>query len=108
LVAIAANSGENGLELELDANGPSAEIESAKLNGVGHHSIDVEERAFRGDLSRKAEKIAHERFGSASLVANLRRCTAGLLGKRSVVGQEIGEAKDGRQRIVDFVRCTGG
>jgi len=107
LVAIAANSGENGLELKFDTDGPSAEIESAKLHGVGYHSIDVEERSFRGDLPRKTKEISHQSFGSASLVANLRRRAAGLLGKRSVVGQEIGEAKNGCQRVVDFMSGAG-
>ena len=97
LVSIAANAGKNGLELKLDADGAGAHVESAKLHGIGDHGVDVQKRAFRGNLPGKAEKISDESFCAASLVANFRGRGAGFFGKRRVIGQKIGVAKNRRQ-----------
>ena len=70
LISIAANARENGFELQFDARGPGAQVERAKLHSIVDHGVDVQERAFGGNLARETQKIADERFCAASLVAN--------------------------------------
>src|SRR5580658_2213637 len=70
LVAIAANSRQDGFELEFDADSAGAEIERAKLHGIGHHGVDVQEGALRGNLPGEAQEIADERLCAASLIAD--------------------------------------
>ena len=55
LIAVAANAGQHGFKLKIDAGGAGAKIEGAKLNGVGDDSVDVEQSALRGDLAGKTK-----------------------------------------------------
>src|SRR6202521_4078507 len=54
LIAIAADTGENGFKLQLDARGSGAQVERAELHGIVHHRVDVQERAFGGNLPGEA------------------------------------------------------
>ena len=105
LVAIAADTWKHGLQLQLDAR-LRRTIERAQLYRVGDDGIDVEECAFRRNLSRKAEKVANERFCSPGLIANFRRSGA------SLVGESLGRDARGSVAVDEGFRagclCSGG
>src|SRR5713226_1264387 len=71
LISISANAGEDGLELQLDARRPGAQVERAELHGVVHHGVDVEERALSRYLARETQEIANQCFCTARLIADL-------------------------------------
>ena len=88
LIAITAYARKHGFKLQLD---PCfwRTIERTKLYRVGDDRIDVEKCALRRNLSRKAKKIADERFRPASLVANFTGARTSFVRKRWIIGEQI-------------------
>ena len=78
--------------------------EEALLRTLGK----FEQRPLHRCLPRKTQKILHQVFRTPRLVAYLRGRAAGPLGQGLVIRQKIGVPENGRQRVVDFVRCPGG
>src|SRR5262249_12674245 len=103
LITISTNAGKHGLELQFDSRLGRA-IERAKLNRVGDDCIDVEKRALRWNLTRKAQEIADERLCPASLISNLRGGGPSFVVQRRVIREQVGKAKNCGERIVDFMR----
>ncbi len=108
LVSVATNAGENGLELKLDARGCGAQVESAKLDGVIHDGVEIEKGAFGGHLARKTEQVPYQGFGAARLVADFCCGGARFVRDRGIVGEQIGKAEDGGERIINFMSRAGG
>ena len=107
LVAVAAHSGEHGFKLQFNARCGRAKIERTKLHGIGHHGVDIEKRALWGNLPCKAQQISNQRFCPPRLLADFRSRRTRLVGQSLVIRQEVRKPKNGGERIIDFMSCTG-
>ena len=108
LVRISANGWKHATAFEFYADIFFAQIQIAKLYGSGEYGIEIEQLLFGRYLPRKAEKVGNQIFCAPGLLANffsqrMRPCVSGILN-----GQHISITKDGRERIIYFVRRAGG
>jgi len=86
---------------------PERRSRAAKLHGVVHDGVDVEERALRRTGARNSADCQPASLCAAPDHGFLKRWCA-LSPELSDVGKQVGKAENGRERIVDFVGRAGG
>ena len=107
LVGIPHHLGQALIEVLDDLDAVAVEVVGAQLDGTAQDRIQLHGLALRRHLAGEAEQVLHDLLGTLRLLQDDAKVFAGSFGQVGIFHQQIGEAEDRRQRIVDFVGHAG-
>ncbi len=107
LLRVAEGWGEIFVEVLGHFDAVAGEIIAAKLDGLTQDIVDVNEFALNGALAGETQQVLHDVFGALGLVQDDLEILAGVVGYRGILEQQVGEAKNGGERIIDLVGHAG-
>ena len=107
LLRIADGHLEIFVELFGDFDAMTGKVVAAEANGLAKDGIDLHGLALSGALASKAQKALHDFLGSLGFAKNDLQFFAGGRGNLGIFEQQVGEAEDRGEGIVDFVSDAG-
>ena len=95
------------IEFLHDLDAVIGEVVGAQRERLTHDSVHLHRFALRRHLARKAKQVLHNLLGALRFFEDDAQVGLGELGNVRMIDEQVGEAEDRRQRIVDLVRHAG-
>ena len=92
-------------ELQLDVLAEQAAEQDRQL---GQHVAELQALRPQGLLAREGEQLAHEAGSAVRVLLDVHDVLEGRIGRAVVHQQEVGEADDRRQHVVEIMRDAAG
>src|ERR1035438_7909848 len=107
LMRIADDFGQGLIQALQYLNAVTDEVVRTELHGAVEDGIQLHRLAARRHLARKAEQVLHNLLGALGFLENDSQIAARTFGKLGIFHEQIGESKNGGERIVDLVSDSG-
>ena len=105
-VAVAEHLGQGAAQLARDRDVLELEIVGGERERAPDHVVEVDEVAFARALARECQQVAHDASRALRLLLDDLQVPAVLLAELLLLEQELGEARDGGEGVVQLVRHT--
>src|SRR6267143_2753464 len=103
LVGVPYHLGQAFVQLLDDLDTMAVEVVGAQLHGATQDSVELYRLALGRHLARKAQQVLHDLLGALRFLQDDAQILAGDFGDLGVFQQQVGEAKDSGEWVVDFV-----